>query len=96
MSNGACGLDIELRSRVSALLSAHDLAGGFLPMDAPAQQRIEFPPSFGTDSGRVDSRQNVTEGRGSLELRCLIIEVTQSSEEFPQFDFNAFLQTEGV
>ena len=33
---------------------------------------------------------------GSLELHCLTIEVTQRSEEFPQFDFNAFLQSEDI
>jgi serine/threonine protein kinase/WD40 repeat protein len=33
--DGACGEDSDLRSRVTSLLNAHDLAGGFLPMDGP-------------------------------------------------------------
>jgi serine/threonine protein kinase len=33
--DGACGDDAELRARVTSLLGAHDLAGGFLPMDGP-------------------------------------------------------------
>jgi len=36
--DGACGDDAEMRARLGALLSAHDMAGGFLPMDSPTQQ----------------------------------------------------------
>jgi serine/threonine protein kinase/WD40 repeat protein len=36
--DGACGEDVEMRSRLVALLGAHDMAGGFLPMDSPTQQ----------------------------------------------------------
>ncbi|SPE57144.1 hypothetical protein SBV1_2640008 [Verrucomicrobia bacterium] len=35
--DGACGEDVEMRSRLAALLGAHDMAGGFLPMDSPTQ-----------------------------------------------------------
>ena len=31
--DGACGEDADLRARVGALLSAHELAGGFLPYE---------------------------------------------------------------
>ena len=37
--DGACGENLELRARVTALLSAHDLAGGFLPRDGPTDQQ---------------------------------------------------------
>src|SRR5690242_1211368 len=37
---GSCGTDVELRSRVTALLTAHDVAGGFLPMDGPPQTAV--------------------------------------------------------
>src|SRR5580658_10335159 len=37
--DGACGEDVEMRSRLAALLGAHDSAGGgFLPMDSPTRQ----------------------------------------------------------
>src|SRR5580700_2054418 len=36
--DGACGEDIEMRSRLAALLGAHDSAGAFLPMDSPTPQ----------------------------------------------------------
>jgi eukaryotic-like serine/threonine-protein kinase len=36
--DGACGEDVGMRSRLGALLAAHDMAGGFLPMDSPTQQ----------------------------------------------------------
>jgi len=36
--DGACGEDVEMRSRLAALLGAHDMAGGFLPMDGPTQE----------------------------------------------------------
>jgi hypothetical protein len=36
--DGACGEDVEMRSRRAARLGAHDSAGGFLPMDSPTQQ----------------------------------------------------------
>src|SRR6202035_1280467 len=44
--DGACGEDLELRARVAALLSAHDSAGAFLPMDGPMQQPAALPKSF--------------------------------------------------
>src|SRR5258706_3187089 len=47
-------------------------------------------------SGRVDSRQNVTGGGESFELRCLTIQVTQRSEELLEFDLNVFLQLERI
>ena len=36
--DGACGEDVEMRSRLTALLGAHDMAGGFLPMDSSMQE----------------------------------------------------------
>jgi serine/threonine protein kinase/WD40 repeat protein len=44
--DGACGENAELRCRVIALLSANDMAGGFLPMDGPTTQPGELQHTF--------------------------------------------------
>src|SRR5665213_1397132 len=54
----ACGEDRRLRSRVEALLNAHDAAGAFMatvdsPMDAPDAQMMEGGPRP-IDSGAID------------------------------------------
>src|SRR5665213_181049 len=54
----ACGEDRRLRSRVEALLNAHDAAGAFMatvdsPMDAPDAQMLEGGPRP-IDSGAID------------------------------------------
>ena len=60
--DGACGEDAGLRIRVAALLSAHDLAGGFLPMDNPRPQ----PPAITNILGITSGMLPVAEQPGNL------------------------------
>ncbi|MHC1763340.1 MAG: protein kinase [Verrucomicrobiia bacterium] len=66
--DGACREDPELRSRVEALLGAHDLAGGFLEapvVTLPQQTVVVSPPlteKAGNRIGRYKLLQQIGEG----------------------------------
>src|SRR6516164_8182753 len=47
--DGACGDDAELRAKVGELLSAHELAGGFLAMNDPVSPGVDFAKEAGAN-----------------------------------------------
>ena len=49
--DGACGGDAELRTRIEALIRAHELAGGFLPAEDAKQQATELAKTFAMTTG---------------------------------------------
>ena len=49
--DGACGDDAELRSRIEALIRAHEQAGGFLPAEDAKPQDTELAETMATATG---------------------------------------------
>jgi serine/threonine protein kinase/WD40 repeat protein len=67
--DGACGEDVELRSQVAALLSAHDLAGGFLPMDSHTQEPAAVAQTFVNNMGLFPVAEKPCDWIGPYKLR---------------------------
>jgi len=67
--DGACGEDADLRARVGALLSAHELAGGFLPMDNPTAQPSPFAETIGKSFGGLPVSEKPGDRIGRYKLR---------------------------
>jgi hypothetical protein len=67
--DGACGEDADLRARVGALLSAHELAGGFLPMDNPISQPTVFAQMIGNSFGSLRVSEKPGDRIGRYKLR---------------------------
>ena len=67
--DGACGEDLELRSRVVALLSAHDLAGGFLPMDGPTRLPVALTSTLSNSTSLFPVAEKPGDWIGPYKLR---------------------------
>jgi eukaryotic-like serine/threonine-protein kinase len=51
--DGACGEDVELRAKIGELLSAHELAGGFLGIEKSISMDPQFAKVLGSDFGAL-------------------------------------------
>jgi serine/threonine protein kinase/WD40 repeat protein len=85
--DGACGEDAGLRARVASLVGAHDLAGGFLPMDDPKPQPAAITRTLGITSGMLPMVEKPGDRIGSYKLRekigeggCGVVYVAEQEE----------------